>query len=236
MVIHMTDGIQSLNEIRIVLALGMLSLACVIDIRKREINDILWIVFGGVAVLLFFLSGELWHSFATLAISLIIVPIALLIWRVGMFGGADALCLIVLSALAPMTTLGTSPITPFSTLTNAALLSVTPIFVNIIRNLIAILKKEDIFKGIEDSKLRKALAFCIGYRAKNSKFNFSIEKMEGTSKKLDFSFKHAEKTSFSTTLDTWVTPGIPYILYIAGGFVVQIFYGDIIFNMMHFAK
>ena len=231
-----SDGILTLNEIRIILALGMLFVASVIDIRKREINDILWIGFGGVSILLFFLSGDLWHTFVTLAISLIIVPIALLIWRVGVFGGADALCLIVLSALAPMTTLGTSTITPFTTLTNAALLSITPIFVNIIRNLIAISKKEDIFKGVDASKVHKAIAFCIGYRAKNSKYNFSIEKMEGTSKKLDFSFKHAENTSFSTASDIWVTPGIPYILYITGGFVIQILYGDMIFNLMHLAK
>ena len=232
----MIDGISNLNEIRIILSLGMLFLACVLDIRKREIHDILWIGFGGVSFLLFFFSGELWHSFVILAISLIIVPVALLIWRVGVFGGADALCLIVLSALAPMMTLGTSLITPFTTLTNAALLSVTPIFVNIIRNLVAMSKKEDIFKDIDASRVHKAIAFCIGYRAKNSKYNFSIEKMEGTSKKLDFSFKHAENTSFSTTSDTWVTPGIPYILYITGGFVIQILYGDILFNTMHLAK
>lgn len=232
----MTDELLTLNGIRIILALCMLFVASATDIRKREINDILWIGFGGVAVLLFFLNGELWHTFVTLAISLIVVPIALLIWRMGVFGGADALCLIVLSALAPMLTLGTTTITPFTTLTNAALLSITPIFVNIIRNLIAILKKEDIFKGIDASKMHKAIAFCIGYRAKNSKYNFSIEKMEGTSKKLDFSFKHAENTSYATTSDTWVTPGIPYILYITGGFIIQIMYGDIIFNMIHLAK
>lgn len=232
----MIDGISSLTEIRIILALCMLFSASVIDIRKREINDILWIGFGGIAVVLFFLSGQLWQTFVILAISMIITPIALLIWRVGVFGGADALCLIVLSALAPMVTLGMSSITPFTTLSNAALLSIIPIFVNISRNLIAILKKEDIFKGLDASRLHKAIAFCIGYKAKNSKYNFSIEQMDGVRKKLDFSFKHAENTTFSTTTDTWVTPGIPYILYLTGGFVIQILYGDIIFNMAHIAK
>lgn len=228
--------IQSLNEIRIIFAIAMLFLASVLDIRKREINDIVWIAFGGIATLLFFLSGELWQAFVLIAISMIITPVALLIWRVGVFGGADALCLIVLSALAPMVTLATSPITPFTTLTNSAMLSATPIFVNIVRNTIAILKKEDIFKGFDASMLHKAIAFCIGYRAKNSKYNFSIERMVGAVKKLDFSFKHAENTPFSATSDTWVTPGIPYVLYITGGFVIQILYGDIIFNIMHIVK
>jgi len=232
----MIEGISVLYIIRIILALAMLSLASIIDLRKREINDILWIGFGGVAVLLFFLSGDLWKNFVLLAISMIIAPIVLLIWRLGVFGGADALCLIVLSALTPMMTFGTSIITPFTTLTNAAILSITPIIVNITRNSIAILNKQDIFKGIDDSSLHKAMAFCLGYKAKNSKYSFSIERLEGNHRKLDFSFKHAENATFSTKSDTWVTPGIPYILYITGGFLIQIIYGDVILNAIHVIK
>ncbi len=232
----MMEGIQSLTEIRIFLAISMLFLASVLDLRKREINDILWIVFGGIAVLLFFFSGELWQTFVLLLISLMMAPIAILLWRMGVFGGADAFCLIVLSALAPMATLGTSQITPFTTLTNAAILSLTPIFVNIARNMIAVLRKEDIFKEITASRLDKLMAFCIGYKARHQKYSFSIERIEGTSKKFDFSFKHAEKSIFSTVSDTWVTPGIPYVLYITAGFITQVFYGDIIFSIIHGMK
>jgi preflagellin peptidase FlaK len=232
----MIDGISITGIIRIISALAMLILASAIDIRKREINDIIWIVFGGIAFVLFFFSGDLWKTFVLVAISMIIAPVVLLFWRVGVFGGADALCLIVLAGLAPMMTLGTLTVTPFTTLTNAALISVIPIFVNIARNLIAILKKEDIFKGLDASRFNKALAFCLGYKAKISKYNFSIERQEGTSKKLDFSFRHAENTSFSTLSNTWVTPGIPYILYITGGFVIQLLYGDIIFSVLHITR
>lgn len=232
----MVDGIYGLNVIRIIFAFSMLFLATILDIRKREINDILWIGFGGVAVLLFFLDGDIWKTFVLLAISLIISPVALLLWRLGVFGGADALCLIVLSALAPMATLGTLQITPFTTLTNAAMISITPIFVNVIRNIIAILRGEDIFKGLDVSRLDKVIAICIGYRSRNPKYSFSIERIVGSSKKLDFSFKHAEKTEFSTTSDTWVTPGIPYLVYITAGFTIQVFYGDIIFSMIYSMK
>ena len=210
----------------------MLSIATVVDIRKREINDILWIGFGGVAVLLFFLNGDLWRTFVLFAVSMIMAPVVLLIWRLGVFGGADALCLIVLSAIAPMTTLGPFQITPLTTLTNAALVSVTPIFINISRNLFAILRGVDIFQGLDVSNLDKMIALCIGFRSRNPKYSFSIERVSGSKKKLDFSFKHAEKTEFTATSDTWVTPGIPYLIYITAGFVIQIFYGDIIFNMM----
>ncbi len=228
----MIDSISSLNIIRIILAFSMLSIATVIDIRKREINDLLWIGFGGVAVLLFFLNGDLWRTFVLFAISMIMAPVVLLIWRLGIFGGADALCLIVLSAIAPMTTLGSLQITPLTTLTNAALVSITPIFINISRNLFAILRGVNIFQGLDVSKLDKMIALCIGFRSRNPKYSFSIERVSGSKKKLDFSFKHAEKTEFTTTSDTWVTPGIPYLIYITVGFVIQIFYGDIIFNII----
>ena len=232
----MTEVIHDLNGIRIILALSMLVLASVIDLRKREINDILWIGFGGIAVVLLLFSGDLSHMIVTLGLSMIIAPIAILVWRVGVFGGADALCLIVLAGLAPMATLGTSQITPFTSLTNAAIISIVPIFVNLARNMSAILRKEDLFRGLEASKMNKTIAFCIGYKARNPKYSFSIERMDGTVRRLDFSFKHAEKSTFCSSSDTWVTPGIPYIIYITAGFVIQIIYGDIIFNFIQSMK
>jgi preflagellin peptidase FlaK len=171
-------------------------------------------------------------SLKGIGISLIIAPIALVIWRMGVFGGADAFGLIVLAALAPHATLSQSVITPFTTLTNAAIISTVPIFLNLIRNLIAISKHEDIFVGFEETKLNKIIAMFLGYRAKNPKYSFSIEKTEGNHKKLDFSFRNVERADFNKNLDTWVTPGIPYMIYITAGFVVQIIFGDIIFNLV----
>jgi preflagellin peptidase FlaK len=228
----MMEGFQGLNEIRIVIALLMLLVASIIDLRKREINDIFWIGFGGIAVVLVFFTTDLWQTVTTLGISMIICPIAIVIWRVGVFGGADAFCLIVLAGLAPMATLNSTQITPFTTLTNAALISVVPIFVNIVRNGIAIVRKEDLFRGLQATKLNKIIASCIGYRAKNPRYSFSIERTVGSTRKIDFSFKHAENTTYCNASDTWVTPGIPYIIYISVGFAIQIFYGDVIFNLI----
>jgi preflagellin peptidase FlaK len=100
----------------------------------------------------------------------------------------------------------------------------------------AIATHRNIFAGFEETKLKKAMAIFFGYRARNPKYSFSIEKREGNSRKLDFSFHHAENAQFCTTSDTWVTPGIPYMLYIAAGFVFQLLFGDIIFNFIHNVK
>lgn len=218
-----------INSLRMILALLMLSMASILDVRKREVNDILWIFFGGVAVLLIFFEPNIWSALKNIGIAMIIAPIVIIIWRVGLFGGADAFALIVLAGLAPQANIYGNPVTPLSTLTNAVVISIIPIFVNLSRNLIAILRHQDIFTGIDEPRSRKIMAMFIGYRTKNPKHSFSIERRDGV-RKFDFSLHHAEKTPFCNTSDTWVTPGIPYILYIMAGFVIQLIYGDIIFN------
>jgi archaeal preflagellin peptidase FlaK len=228
----MISGYIDINMLRIGLALGMLAIASILDLKKREINDILWIGFGAVAIMLVFASPDPFSTAKLVGLSMIIAPIALALWRFGIFGGADALCLIVLGGLAPMISLYGNTITPFTTLTNAAVFSIAPLFVNLGRNLVAIYKKENIFNGIDATKLNKIAALFVGYRAKNPKYSFSIERVEGNLRKLNIGLQHAETAEFCNTSDTWVTQGIPYIIYISFGFIVQLICGDIILNFI----
>lgn len=226
----MLDALSEIAIVRMIAAFAMLGLASFFDIKKREINDILWIGFSALSAVLIFLSPDIWASLRIVGVSLIIAPVALVLWRFGVFGGADAFCLIVLASLAPMFTLNASLITPFSTLTNAAILSVTPLFVNLCRNAVSILRKEDIFEGIDETRTKKIIAVFIGYKAKNPKYSFSLERTVDGKKRLDFSLKHAEQALFCNDHGVWVTPGVPYVLYITAGFVIQVLYGDLIFN------
>lgn len=86
-----------MNNIRILLALLMLGIASYADIRKREIDDMIWMIFGGLSVVLLLVTPNMLQFLITSGISLIIVPVVLLIWRIGFFGGADAFALIVLA-------------------------------------------------------------------------------------------------------------------------------------------
>ncbi|MGI0002653.1 MAG: A24 family peptidase C-terminal domain-containing protein [Nitrosopumilaceae archaeon] len=217
-------------QIRIISALVMLITASALDVWKREVHDILWVVFGAIAIILIFVGPLSEQVLIEVGVSLIIAPIALVLWRMGFFGGADAFSLIVLAALAPQLTLAENFVTPLTTLTNAALLSIMILIVNFIRNLIAILNHRDVFAGFDENKFRKMCAMFIGYRSTNPKYCFSIEKSDGIHKKLDFTIHHAEKAEFCKTKDTWVTPGIPFMIYITAGFIVQLIFGDIIIN------
>jgi preflagellin peptidase FlaK len=229
----MLESFFDLDLIRILISVSMLGLASAIDLKKREINDKLWIGFSGVAVLLLFASPNFWTVLKTVGLSMIVAPIALVLWRFGIFGGADALCLIVLAGLAPMSTMTQSQISPFTTLANASILTVIPILINLGRNVVSIIRGNDIFQGIDEPYSKKILAMFVGYRTKNPKHSFCIEQTVDGKRHLDFSPKHAENTSYCYGSDVWVTPGLPYILYITGGFMIQAMYGDLILNLIH---
>ena len=227
----MIESLLNYNVIGIGLALTMLIIGSIIDIWKREIHDYYWIAFGGVGVLLIFMNSDLLPYLLRIGIALIIAPFVIFIWRIGLFGGADAFALIALAVIAPMATFSENPVTPFTSLSNAAILFVIPFFVNILRNSTAIIRHENIFEGFEDSSFKKCCAMLIGYKAKNPKFCFSIEKTEKGKKKINLTVHHAENEEYCTKPNTWITPGIPYLLLITGGFIIQLLWGDILLSV-----
>ena len=63
----------------------MLGIATLSDFKKREISDLIWIIFGIIGVALIFVQPEWFDSLFSVGISLIIAPIVLLLWRFGIF-------------------------------------------------------------------------------------------------------------------------------------------------------
>ncbi len=98
------------------------------------------------------------------------------------------------------------------------------------RNIIAQTKGENIFDGFDESVGKKIAAALMGYKAKNPKFGFSIEKTKKDKKEFNLTLHHAENQEFCTKPNTWITPGVPYLLLITAGFIIQIFYGDILLS------
>ncbi len=214
----------------VILALIMLVLGSIIDIWKREIHDLYWIIFGGVGIVLALLNPNIVTQLLSIGFALIIAPFVIIVWRIGLFGGADAFALIALAVVAPMASLNDNPISPFTTLSNAALLFIIPFLFNLTRNAISQIRGNDIFEGFDESISKKIIASFMGYKSKNPKFAFSIERTEKGKKKLDLAIHHAEDQEFCSTPNTWITPGIPYLLLITGGFIIQLIYGDIILS------
>ena len=219
-------------HIRILFAIVMLSSATIIDIKKREISDLMWIIFGAISIILLLFEENIFQAAFGVGFSLIVAPLVLVLWRFGLFGGADALGLIVLSALAPMATFSESAVSPFSILVNSALLSITPMIINFVRNSIRILRKEDIFLDFDEPKSKKIFAMFLGYRSKNPKYSFSLETQIGNKKRLNIALHHSDTAEYCTTPNTWVTPGLPFMIFIFAGFILQLAFGDIILKLI----
>jgi len=74
-----------ISTLRIMFSLIMLAIASVVDMKNREVPDILWIVFGAVAVVMIFFEDDMIESLMLIGFSMIIVPFVLLFWRFGFF-------------------------------------------------------------------------------------------------------------------------------------------------------
>ncbi len=148
----MIESILELNHLRIIAAIAMLGYASYTDVAKREISDYVWVIFGALAIVLLIFEPQIYDGLINVGVSLIVAPIVLIIWRLGIFGGADAFAIIVLALLVPQITMTDNTVTPFTTLTNAVIISIIPFFVNVSRNLIAIAKKDDIFEGFSETR------------------------------------------------------------------------------------
>ena len=224
--------------VRIALALVMLGTAAFLDLRKREVSDLLWVVFGIAAGIVYFFDfpsspAEL----ATVILSLGVTAAASFgIYKSGMFGGADALGLVVLAAIVP--TYGKQiallpvmfhPIAPLTVLSNAVVLSLFGIVLNISKNFAYARGPGNLFAGLEhESPLRKTVAVLIGHRIKERQhYTFPIETTMHGVRRFDFALKSAEIAEYETRSDVWVMSGIPLLVYMLAGFVVMLLAGDL---------
>jgi archaeal preflagellin peptidase FlaK len=210
----------------------MLSIATISDIRKREVNDLIWIIFGALGIVIIFLHSDLGEELLKVGISAMVIPVVFLIWRIGFFGGADALAIVTTSILVPGISLTEAVVTPFSTLTNAIVISLIIIFSNITRNLASLVLGKNIFAGFDETSTKKILAMFVGYIASNPKYAFSIEQDTVRGKKMVLTPHHAENSEFCDRKDTWVSPAVPYMVFITAGFIVQLFVGDILLQII----
>lgn len=67
-----------LDQIRIILSLTMLGIATASDIKKREISDIIWVIFGALGVGIVLLGTDLSQELPKIGISLIIAPFVII--------------------------------------------------------------------------------------------------------------------------------------------------------------
>lgn len=224
--------------VRIAIALAMLGIASFLDLRKREVSDLLWVAFGiaaGIVYIFDFPASP--AEQATVALSLAFTAgISFGIYKSGMFGGADALGLVVLAAIVPtysgqvaLSQVTFHPISPLIVLSNAIILSLFGVVVNIAKNFAYARNSGSLFAGLEhESPVRKTVALLIGHRMKDqSRYAFPIETTVDGKRRFDFALKSAENAEYESRSDVWVMSGMPLLVYMLAGFIVMLLAGDL---------
>jgi preflagellin peptidase FlaK len=231
--------------LRILLSAGMLSAASFLDIRKREVSDLLWIAFGLVSLLVYLLEFAYGITPDLLAI---VVPISIAtaisfgVYKSGLFGGADALALVMLAVIFPTFDGGfmnqflpvgseflLHTLAPLIVLSNAVILSLSQIGFNIASNARYAWKNPGkLFEGLEhESTSRKIIATMIGYRTSSSpSYAFPIEQLVHGRRQFTFAPGSAETAEYESRKNVWVTPGTPFLVFMLAGFVAMLVVGD----------
>ena len=220
----------------------MLLFTSYLDLKKREVEDKIWLIFGGLGVALQVYEIHIQEtSIVQLGISLILATIiGMGLFILGFYGGADGKALIVLGLLVPFfePRIGIYSIAPLIVLTNGVLLSILLPIGILIFNISRLIRKQPIFEGFSEPLYRKALACFLGFKqsTRPHEFQFSMEKQtqeSGGQKKFQFSMMQED---FETKGNTWVTPGIPLLVFFTAGYFAMLVYGDLVIALVSYAS
>jgi preflagellin peptidase FlaK len=231
--------------VRILLAAGMLAGASFLDLRKREVSDLLWVFFGIIALAVYaleFANGGTFDLITTAVPILIAAAVSFGIYKSGLFGGADALALVTLAAILPTFSgrleniLPASnafllhPIVPLVVLSNAVIFSMSQIGFNLISNAAYASKNPGrLFEGLEHESMgKKIVAVAIGYRTGSRPgYAFPIEQTVDGRRQFSFAPKNAETAEYESRRNVWVTRGTPFLAFMLAGFIAMLFVGDV---------
>ncbi len=222
--------------IRLFVASVMLIYSSVLDVIQREVPNKVWAVFGPIAIAILIaqlvlspLSGpKLW---------LMMIDMVLMIgfsiggFYFGLYGGADAKAFMVLAVLQPTWpyyTINPLPQVPFllDTLINGALISLINLAVFLLINatrgnldfpycLFGVKRKLENVKG---------KFFWPMYRLKEGRLVRSLKPpMEEEEEK-----KIWEEIERRGLREIWVTPQLPFLVYVTIGYYITAIYGDLI--------
>ena len=236
------DNFLDFLTFNIVGAAVMLLYTSYLDMKKREVEDKIWLIFGAIGVALQvyeILNG--YANIVSLGISLALATIiGLGLFFIGFYGGADGKALIVLAILVPQFNprVGLYTIAPLMVLTNGVLISILLPVSILLLNCARLLRHQEIFEGFSEPFHRKLLACLLGFKQTGEPrdFQFIMEKTVkhedgSTLRKFDFSLMHDE---FETESGTWVTPGIPLLVFFTIGYFVMLWYGDLVIALIGF--
>ncbi len=232
------------------------------DIVSREVPDRVWLVSYPVGLVLIALrliaQTSSWMVILLSIASTTVLSLALS--YLGLWGGADGkgfTCLALMNPLVPV--LGANlphivnPLFPLVVFSNAYVASLASMLYPIQRNLRAC-RMHDLFEGLGDERLlRKVAAFLTGYRIpvgelESKSFFFLLESVDqqGSTVRRRFKFQLGIETDRQKELadlkaavksgqlhgSVWVSPGLPFLLFVTVGLGLSVVFGDMVWRAL----
>ena len=221
--------------------------ACYSDIKTRTVSNKLWLLSIAVSMPLIIYNIFLFDMsyLIALVISISLTTIlAYLFFRLGSFGGADAKSLICIAILIPTNHIN-SVFNPFpfaiTTLINASIISLITLLLMFFYNL----------WNLEFNEFIKNLKMVfIGYKIHINtltikkhvwllhSYNEDITNKKVIPKGVELNNKIIEQLkeyAIQSKLDkVWVTPKLPYMLFITSGFFISLFYGNLVIYIINY--
>lgn len=229
--------LEALNLVGFAASLGFLGFAALRDLKSREVEDQVWTLYGplglGLTVArLLYDHGSLKPVSASI---LLTSTIALLMFYLGLFGGADAKAFICLSLANPVWPLSKPalgwihPIYPLAVFYNTYLLAVTVVLYTLARNIRYMLRRGRLFQGFEAvSPMSKLLAILTGYKVNLKELEkgylYPMEKIMDGKRRFTLLFDaeadreellkefRREYESYEIQ-EAWATPGLPLLVF-----------------------
>jgi len=235
------------------------------DLKTREVSNWVWVFFAPIGtaltlVLLFLydFSYDMLYWFGVSAG--VTSALAVALFYVGAFGGADAKALICLSLTLPfypsnfISLASVTLIFPLSVFSNAIIIAALSVLYVLSRNAFWRQKtSRRLFESFEnESKGRKILALLSGYKIpigklEKSSFLYPLEDIqvseEGESKRKLLVFpKDEEREEIVNRVlaaakrekieYVWATPGLPMLVFITAGLITALIFGDFVWIVL----
>jgi archaeal preflagellin peptidase FlaK len=236
----MLSTVTILDTIRFIAGISILAYASYTDIKTRRAPNILWLILGGLGIILLVAEYFLTDGFGDQLIYLIFIPFIIIIVYVFfqlrlLFGGADAKAIMALAILVPFEPvffgfpLNHTPM-PFSWVifSNSIVIFLFVPLSLLIYNLI---KKDIRFPHC-------LLGYKMPLKKAKEQFVWPLERIVDGHKRLSYVPHAFESNDVYEDFEKiglnhiWVTPKVPFMIPLLFGFIVSFILGDILFTLM----
>jgi len=245
-----------LSLTRVSLSSVMLVYSSFKDLRTREVSNWTWIAFAPLGLVLNIY--EVIYVKAVDPVFSLLIPIlissgmSVAFFYAGLYGGADAKAFITLSLLVPHPLEAVAPYLgivslffPLTVLTDSVLIAGLSALSLLTRNLLWSLRvQRRLFEGLEEEPLWKktlALLSCMKVEAERLRgppYQYPAEVVVGSRRRLrllpDTSSDEEALASLETLTrdlgltEVWITPTLPFLLFISLGFFCSLILGDVV--------